>query len=43
MRLKLPERSYTDCVLGPKFAITPSDELLLKIERLFGADSARLR
>ena len=43
LRLKLPERSYTDCVLGPKFAITPSDELLLKIERLFGADSARLR
>jgi DNA polymerase-3 subunit alpha len=43
LRVKLPQRSYTDCMLGPKFTVTPSDELLLKIERLFGPDAARLR
>ena len=36
-------RSFTDCVLPSQFSVTPSDELLLRIERLFGADAARLR
>jgi DNA polymerase-3 subunit alpha len=43
LRVKLPMRSYTDCVLPPRFGVTPSDELLVRIERLFGADAARLR
>jgi hypothetical protein len=36
-------RSFTDCVLPPQFAVNPSDELLLRIERLFGENAARLR
>ena len=36
-------RSMTDCVLPPRFNVTPSDELLVRIEKLFGADAARLR
>src|SRR5262249_52417608 len=28
LRVKVPMRSVTDCVLGPKFAVTPSEELL---------------
>jgi DNA polymerase-3 subunit alpha len=43
LRVKVPRRSVTDCVLPAQFAVTPSDELLLRIERLFGADAARLR
>jgi DNA polymerase-3 subunit alpha len=43
LRMKVPLRSYTDCVLPREFSVTPSDELLLRIERLFGADAARLR
>ncbi len=43
LRVKVPLRSVTDCVLPPKFACTPSDELLLRIERLFGENAARLR
>ena len=43
LRLKVPMRSITDCVLPEKFKVTPSDELLSRIERLFGADAARLR
>ncbi|HZS39152.1 MAG TPA: DNA polymerase III subunit alpha, partial [Polyangia bacterium] len=43
LRVKVPLRSVTDCVLGPEFAVTPSDELLMRLERLFGADAARLR
>jgi DNA polymerase-3 subunit alpha len=43
LRLKVPMRSYTDCVLPRELSVTPSDELLLRIERLFGSDAARLR
>lgn len=43
LRLKVPMRSYTDCVLPNDLSVTPSDELLLRIERLFGSDAARLR
>jgi DNA polymerase-3 subunit alpha len=43
LRLKVPMRSYADCVLPPKFGVTPSDELLARLEKMFGADAARLR
>ena len=43
LRLKVPMRSFTDCVLPSRFNVTPSDELLVRIEKLFGADAARLR
>jgi len=43
LRLKVPMRSVTDCVLPARFNVTPADELLSKIEKLFGADAARLR
>ncbi|HXU70161.1 MAG TPA: DNA polymerase III subunit alpha [Polyangia bacterium] len=43
LRLKVPMRSVTDCVLPARFNVTPSDELLVRIEKLFGADAARLR
>jgi DNA polymerase-3 subunit alpha len=43
LRLKVPMRSVTDCVLPPEFGVTPSDELLVRIEKLFGAEAARLR
>jgi DNA polymerase-3 subunit alpha len=43
LRLKVPMRSSTDCVLPAKFNVTPADELLARIEKLFGADAARLR
>jgi DNA polymerase-3 subunit alpha len=43
LRVRVPMRSFTDCVLPPQFAVTPSDELLLRIERLFGENAARLR
>ena len=43
LRMKVPMRSYTDCVLPRELSVTPSDELLLRIERLFGSDAARLR
>ncbi|MDB4969099.1 MAG: polymerase alpha subunit [Myxococcales bacterium] len=43
LRLKVPKRSQTDCILPAKFNVTPSDELLVRIEKLFGADAARLR
>ncbi|MGZ3428094.1 MAG: DNA polymerase III subunit alpha, partial [Polyangia bacterium] len=43
LRLKVPMRSVTDCVLPSRFNVTPSDELLVRIEKLFGADAARLR
>ena len=43
LRLKVPMRSMTDCVLPSRFNVTPSDELLVRIEKLFGADAARLR
>src|SRR5262249_42011121 len=43
LRLKVPMRSLTDCVLPARFNVTPSDELLVRIEKLFGAEAARLR
>jgi DNA polymerase-3 subunit alpha len=43
LRVKVPLRSFTDCVLPPQFSVTPSDELLMRIERLFGENAARLR
>jgi DNA polymerase-3 subunit alpha len=43
LRLKVPMRSVTECVLPARFNVTPSDELLVRIEKLFGAEAARLR
>ncbi|HEX4457786.1 MAG TPA: OB-fold nucleic acid binding domain-containing protein [Polyangia bacterium] len=43
LRLKVPMRSVTDCVLPSKFNVTPTDDLLVRIEKLFGSDAARLR
>jgi DNA polymerase-3 subunit alpha len=43
LRLKVPMRSYSDCVLPDRFSVTPSDDLLSKIEKIFGQDAARLR
>jgi DNA polymerase-3 subunit alpha len=43
LRLRLPLRSFTDCILPARFAVTPSDDLLLRIERLFGENAAVLR
>jgi DNA polymerase-3 subunit alpha len=43
LRFKLPMRSVTDCVLPATFNVIPTDDLLLRIERLFGDNSARLR
>jgi DNA polymerase-3 subunit alpha len=43
LRLKLPMRSATDCVLPAKFNVTPSDDLMVRIEKLFGENAARLR
>jgi len=36
LHVKIPMRSETVIPLGDKFAVAPSDELLLRIERLFG-------
>jgi DNA polymerase III subunit alpha len=43
LRFKLPLRSVTECVLPSAFNVTPTDDLLLRIERLFGDNAARLR
>jgi DNA polymerase-3 subunit alpha len=43
LRMKLPLRSVTDCVLPAQFNVNPTDDLLLRIERLFGDNAARLR
>jgi DNA polymerase-3 subunit alpha len=43
LRLKVPMRSVTDCVLPARFNVSPTDELLVRIEKLFGAEAARLR
>jgi DNA polymerase III subunit alpha len=43
LRFKLPMRSVTDCVLPSSFNVNPTDDLLLRIERLFGDNAARLR
>jgi DNA polymerase-3 subunit alpha len=36
LHVKIPPRSETVIPLGDRFAVAPSDELLLRIERLFG-------
>jgi DNA polymerase III subunit alpha len=36
VRLTIPQRSETIIPLGQDFGVSPSDELLLKLERLFG-------
>ena len=36
LHVKIPMRSETVIPLGANFAVTPSDDLLLRIERLFG-------
>jgi DNA polymerase-3 subunit alpha len=43
LRLKVAMRSFTDYVLPDQFKVTPSDELLSRLEKLFGQDAARLR
>ena len=43
LRVTVPMRSYADYVLPSAFAVTPSDELLARLEKLFGAEVARLR
>jgi len=43
VELDLPRRSRTTLVLSERFSVTPSDELLLKLERLFGERVAVLR
>ena len=43
LRVTVPLRSYADYVLPAEFGVTPSDELLARLERLFGAEVARLR
>jgi DNA polymerase-3 subunit alpha len=43
LRVTLPTRSYADYVLPAEFSVTPTDELLARLERLFGAEVARLR
>jgi DNA polymerase-3 subunit alpha len=43
LRMKVPLRSVTDCVLPASFNVNPTDDLLLRIERLFGDNAARLR
>jgi DNA polymerase III subunit alpha len=41
--LTLPKRSKTTLVLSERFSVTPNDELLVALERLFGDQVARLR
>jgi DNA polymerase-3 subunit alpha len=41
--LSLPRRSRTKLVLSERFSVNPSDELLVKLERLFGERVAVLR
>ncbi len=43
LRLTVPKRSYADYVLPSTYAVTPSDELLARLETLFGGEVARLR
>ena len=42
LRVIVPKRSYADYVLPADFGVTPSDELLARLEKLFGAEVARL-
>ncbi len=43
LRLNVPLRSSTDAELPAKWGVTPSDELLVHLEKLFGAGCVRLR
>jgi len=43
LHLSIPKRSETLVPLSPSLKVQPSDELLLSIERLFGARVAQLR
>jgi DNA polymerase-3 subunit alpha len=43
LRVTVPMRSYADYVLPADYGVTPSDELLARLEKLFGAEVARLR
>jgi DNA polymerase-3 subunit alpha len=43
VHLAIPKRSRTRLVLSERYSVTPSDELLLKLERLFGERVAVLR
>jgi hypothetical protein len=36
VRLRIPQRSETVIPLGERFAVAPSDDLLARLERLFG-------
>ena len=42
LRLRIPQRSETIIPLGDTFKVAPTDELLLRLERLFGARVASL-
>jgi len=43
VNLSIPKRSQTRLVLSERFSVNPSDELLVKLERLFGERVAVLR
>jgi hypothetical protein len=43
LRVTVPMRSYADYLLPADYNVTPSDELLARLEKLFGAEVARLR
>jgi DNA polymerase-3 subunit alpha len=43
VHLSIPNRSQTRLVLSERFSVSPTDELLVKIERLFGERVAVLR
>jgi len=43
IHLSIPKRSQTRMVLSERFSVTPTDELLVQIERLFGERVAVLR
>jgi DNA polymerase-3 subunit alpha len=43
VELAIPRRSRTKLVLSERYSVTPTDELLLKLERLFGERVATLR
>jgi hypothetical protein len=43
LRVTVPMRSYADYVLPADYGVTPSDELLARLEKLFGGEVARLR
>ncbi len=43
LRLVVPLRSKTEVILPARYAVSPSDELLLQIERVIGASAVQLR